>query len=202
MPDFAFGAACLAAWLAPEAVGVRWVDYLVVLIGMEFLVIHSTGFMQWVWLADWSRANRAAYILGLGVFYSVLVGILAWAARSSWPLVGFWVLTINRMLSVLFAQAPKGSELDLVLHGWVASLALYALAVLVALVVPLPAVGLTPDLVAQLDVPARYTWAPQSHLVLAAGYLYFTLYGLSEMTDHSWVFRALRGLGRRVMRSP
>lgn len=200
-PDFAFGFACLAAWVAPEAVGVRWVGYLVVLLGLEFIVIHSAGFMQWVWIADWSRAYRVLYLIGLGLFYSAFAGILAYAARSWWPLASFWMLMLNRVLGTLLGQAPRGQELDLILHGWGGSLALYALAVVGAALLPVPAGGLTPDVVAALDFPGRNTWAPQTQSVLAAGYVYFTAVGISEMTNHAWVFRWMRNAGRRVLGS-
>lgn len=48
---------------------------------------------------------------------------------------------------------------------------------------------------------ARRSWAPEPQNVLAAGFAYFTAYGLSEMTDHAWLFRWLGGMGRRLLAS-
>ncbi len=200
LPDVALAGACLAAWLVPERIGPRWVEFLVVGMGMEFIVISATAGMLLFALTARTRASGIVGLVGVGAFASVLVAVLCRAAGTWWPMLGFWILTANRALGVLLGQAPTGKEQDLVTNGWVTSLVLYCVLVPAAAAVVLPAGGLVPEVIADLELVARFTWQPLQN-VLAAGSAYFGAIALSEATDFAWMDAALSRFGRMVFRS-
>jgi hypothetical protein len=166
---------------------------------LEFVVIHSSGFMGIIWLWEKRRAERILTLLGIGVFYSLFAAGLSVRFGSWWLFGGFWMLTANKMLGVLAGMEPRERELELLQHGWAGALALYVLALCLTLMVPLPALGLTPDVLAPQHLPgAHLPWTNEPQQVIAAGYLYFTSVAVSEMTDFAWVFRWMANAGRRI----
>jgi hypothetical protein len=200
VPDLAIAGGCVAAWIAPERIGAQWVEFLVVGMGMEFVVINATAAMLLFGITARTRASGVVGLVGVGLFASVLVAILCRAAGTWWPMAGFWILTANRALGVLLGQAPSGEESDLVTNGWVTSLVLYCVAVFAVTFLELPSGGLTPAVVGDLELVARFTWTPLQN-VLAAGCAYFAVVALFEATDFRWMDRALRRFGRMVLLS-
>jgi hypothetical protein len=51
--------------------------------------------------------------------------------------------------------------------------ALYVLGVFVTVILPLPRLGITPEVVAQLGIPGSGLWVERPHTVIAFGLLYF-----------------------------
>ena len=56
-----------------------------------------------------------------------------------------------------------------------------------AILLPLPRLGLTPEVVARLALPGSGQWVEQPHRVLAFGFLYFAATAISEAFGHRWV---------------
>jgi hypothetical protein len=192
LPDFVLGALFLTTWLLPTAGRIKLAPQLVLIVLLEFIIIHSAAIVGSVVLRKATRRKRAMSLVGLVLFYTVFVGSFALMFRTSWPLWSFWGLMLNRLLSLILGQAPEGEEMALVQRGWAATALFYLGFVALTAVVPVPRLGLTPGIVAQLHIPGSGLWVSQPWRVMAFGFLYFTAVGISELTHHRW----LRGTTR------
>jgi hypothetical protein len=154
---------------------------------LEFIIIHSAAFMGAVLFAPGSRGRRAWRVVGLGAFYSLFAGGFALAFKTAWPLWSFWGLTLNRMLSVLVGQAPEGEEREFLQRGWAACALAYLVFAFATIILPIPRLGITPDVVRTLGLQGEGLWVDQPWRVLAFGFVYFSAVGLSELFDHRWL---------------
>jgi hypothetical protein len=187
IPDLAIGFVFLFAWIAPRTLQLSLVSGLVGVMVMEFIIMHSSAFMGLTMFKSGHRRARALSLLGLGAFYSLFVGGFALAFHTVWPLVSFWGLTLNRLLSVLLGQAPSGQEQLFIRKGWAASALFYLGFAGLTIVPPVPRLGLTPDVVQALHLPGSGLWISEPWRVLAFGFLYFTATGISELYGHRWI---------------
>lgn len=187
LPDFALALACLAAWIAPARVEPGLVRSMLMIMLLEFIIIHSSAFMGTVVLSKATRGARARAIALLGLFYSLFVAGFALAFRTAWPVVTFWGLSLNRLLGVLLGQAPAGEELLLVRRGWAAHAMFYLLAVFLTTPFPVPRLGLTDDVLPTLGLTGGGLWVEHPQHLLAAGVVYFAAVGLSGAHGHRWL---------------
>lgn len=186
LPDLCMGAVFLIAWIAPARLGVQPIAPLVLVMLLEFIVIHSGAFAGTVALGDAPRDRKALRLLGLGAFYTLFVGGFALSFTTWWPLVSFWALMLNRMLSALLGQAESGDERALLQRGWAAGTLFYLGFGGITTLLPLPRLGLSAEVVAGQHLPSSGLWIEQPWRVMAFGFLYFTATGLSELAGHRW----------------
>jgi hypothetical protein len=187
VPDLVLGLLCLTTWVAPGLLGVHWVRDVTLLMLMEFVVIHSSAFMGTAaWGGFGERMPRALAIAGLGLFYSLFVGGFALAFKSWAPLLGFWLLTLNRLLgTVIYPIHGENTEM---MKGWASTTIFYLIAVFATTLLPFPALGITPEVIDAADVPGDSgLWVSKPYTVVAAGFLYYTACGLSELSSHGWM---------------
>lgn len=186
LPDLILGAAFLMTWIEPTRLGPRVVEAFLLVMLLEFIVVHSGGFAGSVILSDRPRARKVAALAGMGLFYTLFVGGFGLAFKTWWPLASFWGLMLNRMASVLLGQAEPGDERAFASRGWAAGAVFYLGFAFVTVFLPLPRLGLTPEAVSALDLPGSGLWVSQPWRVLAFGFLYFTATGISELREHRW----------------
>jgi len=186
-PDLALAVVFLATWIAPEAVRADMARSLMLVMLLEFISIHSSAFMGSVMFGTGNRRGRVTALLGLGGFYTLFVGAFAFMFHTWWPLVSFWGLTLNRMTSVLFGQAPQGEEKAFVQRSRAASCLCYLLFCGATVLLPVPRLGVTPEVVSRMHLPGSGLWIDQPWRVLAFGFLYFMGVGVSELFGHRWL---------------
>ena len=196
LPDIALAATCLAVWIAPSRFSPELPRWIMLTMLLEFVVVHSSAFMGQVLFTAGGPAKRAFRVLGLGLFYSLFVGGFALAFRTAWPLVSFWLLTLNRMSAVLLRPAPAGDQREFLNATWAAHVVCYLAGVFVTLLPPLPRLGFTPDLVASLRLPGSGLWISQPWRVVAFGAIYFAAVAACEWTDYR-AFLPRTGSARR-----
>jgi hypothetical protein len=197
VPDLALGVLFLATWIAPTALRAQMVGYLMLLMLLEFIIMHSSAFMGNVLISNASRAGKTVGMLGLGAFYTLFVGAFSLAFHQLWPLWNFWGLMANRLLGVLIGQAPAGEEKLFIQRTWACSAVCYLVFAFATTFLPMPRFGITPEVVAHLDLPGSGLWIDQPWRVMAFGFLYFTTVGVSELFGHAWIkVSALPGQGR------
>jgi hypothetical protein len=186
-PDVAIGVAFLLAWLFPRLVGVDMVNYALLTMLLEFIVVHSAGFMGVVILDRGSHTVRkTGLIVGLGVIYSIFVGAFCVAFDTWWPMVAFWSLTLNRLTGVFFHTAPEGEERRRQESGWATGAVLYLIWIFITVILPLPRLGLTEAVVADAHLPGSGLWVEKPQKVIAAGAGYFLSQAYVELHEAGW----------------
>jgi len=194
IPDLALGIVYLVAWVAPQAFGVNIVPYLMLTMLLEFIIIHSSAFMGNVAIGNASKPAKLKLMIGLGAFYTLFVAGFAAGFKTWWPLASFWGLMLNRMLGQLLGQAPDGEEKAFLQRGWAVSVMCYLLGVFVTTLAPIPRLGLVGAF--RDGLPGSGLWVSQPQRVVAFGFIYFTLVGLSELAGHRWLPAAPGGAVR------
>lgn len=186
-PDLALASVFLVAWVTPTTFHTGTVTYLMLLMLLEFIIVHSSAFMGTVMLGDLGRARKSLALIGIGGFYTLFVGGFALAFKTWWPLWSFWGLTVNRLLGVLIGQAPEGERRALLQRNWAVSALCYLGLCFVTVFLPLPRFGITREVVSHESLPGSGLWVDQPHRVIAFGFLYFAAVGLSELFAHRWL---------------
>ncbi|HEY6784664.1 MAG TPA: hypothetical protein VI159_06905 [Gemmatimonadales bacterium] len=184
--DFGFAAVFLITWIVPNTFGDHTLRFLMLVMMMEFVVVHSSAFMGNVMISRANRGAQATALAGFGVFYSLFAGAFALAFKTWWPITMFWGQTLNRLLGVLFGQVPDEDQKAFIQRSWIASVLLYLLGAFVTIVLPIPRLGITSSVIAAQQIHSSGLWVEQPQRVLAFGVMYFLLTGWSDLKGHTW----------------
>jgi hypothetical protein len=189
VPDLVLGLVYLGAWIVPSALTPGIFSTLILIMLLEFIIIHSAGFMGTVMISPAPPRAKLTGMLALGAFYTLFVGAFSLSFHTAWPLVSFWALMVNRMSGVLLKQAPAGQERMFMQRSWAVSTLCYLLGVFVTMFPWLPRLGLTPRVAATIHMPSSVSgaWVSEPHRLVAFGFLYFTAVGVSELFHHAWL---------------
>lgn len=180
-PDLAIAGVFLVTWIRPDTFGPLAVKHLVLVMLLEFIVVHSSGFMGVVTLSAGSRGKRLLILLGFALFYSLFTGAFSLAFHTSWPFVSFWVLTANRMLSIVVSPAEDLKAANVVMAGWALTVMAYLGCCFLTVFVPLPRLGITSEVVTRQAFSGSGLWIDQPHTAIAFGTFYFLVVGLGEL---------------------
>ncbi|KAB2924103.1 MAG: hypothetical protein F9K22_07240 [Bacteroidetes bacterium] len=178
LPDLMLGITFLVTWIDPYALGDDMVPFLSMVMLLEFIIIHSSGFMTAFALRGGDKKKTLLIMAGLGAFYMLFAGAFAASFNSWWPVIAFGGLLLNRMLSVITGQAPEGKETDFAMMQWASNVFFYLMSVFAAIMLPLPELGVTHEQMAHLDMSGEFVDEP--HRMMAWGFLYFTLVSAVE----------------------
>jgi hypothetical protein len=195
LPDFGLAFAFLTTWISPGRLGDHMISYLMLLMLLEFIIVHSSGFMAGLMVSDVPRGKKTLWLFGLSCFYMLFVGAFALAFGTWWPLSAFWLLTLNRLSGVLLGQAPVGRESQMVMASWAVGALAYLLLAFATTLLPVPRLGITKAVVAAEHLPGTGLWVDEPQRVIAFGFLYFTVVALWELGAHAWVSRGRAGSG-------
>jgi len=186
-PEFFASAAYLVAWIAPGRMDPAVVRGLVLAMLVEFLVVHASGFLGISALAGErvARLGRAAVVLGLALLYLLFAGAMGLAFRSWTPVATIGWLAGSRLVTVLVDPRDADAERSRQAGLWAASGALYVVFAILTAVLPIPRLGIRPDVVARLALPGSGLWIEQPQVPLAFGFLYFAAFGLVELRSRA-----------------
>ena len=179
VPDFLVGLTFLVTWIDPKALGDDMVASMFQVMLVEFIIIHSAGFMGNVIYSKYPQSKKLLYLLGFGAFYFVFIGAFALGFHSWWPVIAFGGLLLNRMLSVITGQAETGKEQELVKQMWGVNVVCYLVSVFAAILIPFPELGVSPNDLSHLDMSGDFV--DQPHKMMAWGFMYFMLVGWYEL---------------------
>jgi len=186
LPDIAFAGVFFVTWIRPATFGPFMVKWLLLVMMMEFIIIHSAAFMGVAAFEPGGRVARSTKVLGLGAFYTLFAGAMSLGFKSWWPLAAFWGQTLNRLLGVILGQAQDADQKAFVMAGWGASALFYLLGAFATILLPVPRLGITPQVVAAQRIPGGGLWVAHPEKVIAFGVLYFGLTAWSEIKGHRW----------------
>lgn len=182
VPDFGMAVVFAITWASPLTFGEQTVKRLMLVMLLEFIVVHSAAGMGVVGLmpAPWPR--RAARLVGLGLVYSLFVSGFCLGFATWWPMGAFWALTANRLVGVLMFATPDEKGQAMLKGGWGASGLCYIVGVFGGTFGPWPAMGITRDIVKLQDFgDMRGLWLDHPSMVMAAGVIYFGLMGVYDL---------------------
>jgi hypothetical protein len=187
LPDFAMGLAFLATWIDPYSLGNDMPQYLLLVMLMEFIIIHSAGFMGVIIYGEGDRKRRILFVIGLGFFYSLFVVGFALAFGEWWPLWAFWILIFNRLMSGLFEGDNSETKKKFVMGMWAVGVFCYLVGVFATTLLPVPELGITPQVISGMNLSGGGVWIDEPYRVLAFGFFYFTAVGLFEFFASRWI---------------
>jgi hypothetical protein len=166
----------LLTWIAPAQLGVEQIGRLMTVMLIEFFVVHSSGFYAVILAAtDASRVKRALAMLGLVALYSMFMLVFYFTTRNTWPIFAFLWLLASRFIHVLSARTDSTATIARAVKLWVVSVASYVLGAIATIVLPLPALGITAQVISSLQLDSGGEWSARPYTVLAFGALYFSI---------------------------
>lgn len=173
-PDALTACAYLSAWLFPIAWSNHLVRNLMLLMLLEFIVIHSSAFlMGTLGNRNLSQARRLITVAVIGSFYLAFVGAFALIFDAWWPVWSFLWLLVGKWVGVFLRPHRATEELNRQGAVWSSSVVLYLLAVIGTSIAPVPALGIGAEVLAALELPGSGLWVERPQTVIAAGLIYF-----------------------------
>ena len=178
-PQFATAVTYLAAWLVPGSVPVALARALFLGMVLEFLLLHSDAFLNLATGVDkgasfGARLRGSLAVLVFGSIYLLMAGAIGWATHSTTPVWTIAWLLGGRIFEVAVV-GDSASAGETRTASWLRHLFLYIFLAILTSVVPLPALGLTPEIVTGFHLPGSGTWVEKPQSALAFGFLYFGL---------------------------
>jgi hypothetical protein len=189
VPSFVISGIFLITWIAPTALGEKMISYLMLVMLLEFINVHAAGFMGNAIISETARGTKAMMITGLGLFYTIFVGGFAFAFDQWWPVWAFWGLVLNRLLGVLLGKAMTGQEKEMIQTSWAIGVFCYVMLVFATILLPVPSFGVTPDAIARQGFTMGGLWVDEPYRLMAFGFLYFAVIGMTEVFSYKWAFR-------------
>jgi hypothetical protein len=184
LPDVALSATFLLTWIQPAWLGLDRIQFLLSVMLLEFIIIHSSVFMGQVLLSKSSGRAKLTALVGFGLFYSLFAGGFSLALKSWWPITAFWGLTLNKFLFVIMRTVPGDEEKWTWQSNWGLHAMFYLGGVFATTFLPLPRLGITGQVLSEIHLPGGGLWIEQPWRVLAFGFVYFGAVALTEITGY------------------
>ncbi len=181
LPDFLLAGFFAVTWAAPFAFGQHAFARAEQIMLMEFIIVHSSAFLAFAMTAPKRRIIRLLAVIGLGLLYSLFVGSYCLIFGTWSPLISFWMLLGNRMLSVILGPTPKEGDLDFIVVGWASAVACYLGFVFLTSFAAIPRLGVTAAALAAYPIPGGGLWAQEPWRVIAFGTFYYATIGITEL---------------------
>ncbi|MBI1320427.1 MAG: hypothetical protein GC168_15990 [Candidatus Hydrogenedens sp.] len=171
--DLGIAASFLITWIRPETFGERTVHKLVFLMLLEFLVVHSTGFFAAISSQSEKKRSRAFMFTLLLGFYILFSAAFSAMYGGPWPLIAFLLLALPRIPGIVLHPPDEDTQF-VMMANWAGMTCLYLGSIFVTLIYEVPALGVTPDVIAAQNFSVGGEWTDQPYRVMACGALYFT----------------------------
>lgn len=145
---------------------------------VEFFLVHATGFFTgFANVPDSSRWQRSFSLLGLSLFYLLMIAAFARSFGTWWPLLAFVWLLVGKIVQVWSQPVADDGAMFRQMGAWAGSVALYLFGCFATLVPDVPRWGMTVSRQPQfgLDMHSSGLWESEPHRVVAFGVLYFGL---------------------------
>ena len=186
-PDLGFGLVCLATWFWADRMPPWMLDYILLVMLLEFIVVHSSALLGSMAYSDDPRKKRVGALLGLGGMYSIFVLGFCLAFKTLWPILSFWGQTFNRLMGPMLGADLSGRQRAYVHGMWAISAGLYFVGAFVCSLVPWPRLGVTYEIVAAANLSGSGLWIDEPWRPVVFGFFYFTGVGLFELFQERWL---------------
>ncbi|MEG3048762.1 MAG: hypothetical protein RR792_01045 [Thermomonas sp.] len=180
-PDAITAGFFLLLWMVPQWLGPTALRTGLLMMLVEFILMHATGILGGMALANTGDARRQwKPILLFGAFYLLFIAAWSWIFKAWWPLLALAWLVAGK-LALAWQPLPDADKRDRLQSDWGISAIAYLCGVFVTMMLPLPRLGLTGDVVAAAHLPGSGEWVDKPHTVVAFGLLYFGLMATSKL---------------------
>ena len=181
LPDALTALAFLATWIAPLSLGDSAVKTGVLVVMMEFFVIHSTGFMLATVFNDRvSGVRRTLAVLGFAAFYTLFVALISIIFEAWWPLAALAWLVGSKVSLIWFSPLDRNAEQQRQMGLLAVSTVSYLFAVILTVAVPMPSLGITAP-GTEYGLSGGGAWIDRPYTAIAAGTVYFALLAWAKM---------------------
>lgn len=192
LPDGITAAMFLAVWVSPFVFGALSVKTAMLTMLVEFFLIHATGFFTAI--ANQPRSDRGLRIggvIGLSVFYVLMIGAFAWSFGEWWPLLAFGWLVVGKLAWVRNSAPVSDDDTMLQMAAWAGSVVAYLFACFATVVPPVPRLGMKAELQPQFGFGEGQggLWIEEPQRVVAMGALYFALLCAAKLLAARWKSR-------------
>jgi hypothetical protein len=172
----------MMTWLDPMSIDDgAWVKFGVGIMVLEFVLVHSGALMASVSAKSlgntrWEKAKVFATAFG---FYGMFAGAMALAFQSWTLFITYSFVMVSRWLNLLTHPATAKKEAGM--RSGI-SIIYYLLAVFLSIFIAWPRLGITSSIISDV-YPERGSghWESHPEAALAAGIIYFTLLGITEL---------------------
>ncbi len=181
VPDAATALFFLLLWCAPHWLPAYALETALAVMAVEFVLLHATVMLGSSVVSVEAGARRPwGRLVGLSLAYLLFVVVWSWLFQAMWPLIAFAWLLLSK-LRLLFQPGPSQTRRQRMYSDWgIASMAYFGACIATAFL-PVPGLGLAPDVVAAARLEGGGLWVEQSQTVVAAGALCFSLVSLSRL---------------------
>jgi hypothetical protein len=189
LPDALTCAFFLIVWWNPLVFGPLSVRTAMLTMLLEFYLVHATGmFTGFASGTDLPKWKKIGALLGLSLFYLMMIGAFARSFEQWWPLVAFVWLLAGKIAWVVANPDGEDNTMFRQMAAWAASVALFLAGVLYTCIADIPRWGMTAALQPSfgLDMTSEGLWESQPHRVVAFGALYFGAMFLAKLSFAAW----------------
>ncbi len=174
IPDAVTSAGFLLLWMAPFAFGESGVRNAMLVMLVEFILMHAAGALGGIVFNEGAtRTRRFLAIAGMGLFYLVFVGAFAWAFKAWWPFLAFGWLLVGKFVLAFDPTRTSAQRRTQMMQRWGTTAMVYILGVFATVALPLPRFGITAEIVPRLGLGGTGLWVEKPHTVIAFGAIYF-----------------------------
>lgn len=179
LPDGLTAGFFLLLWLVPGWLGEDALRTGLLMMIVEFLLIHATGILGQIALGADPGRKRWRAVAGFSLLYLLFIGAWSFAFEAWWPLLALLWLVAGK-LALALQPVPGAEKLERLKSDWALSVIFYLGGVLATVMLPLPQLGVSDAVVAAADLPGSGHWVDAPHTVVAFGLAYFALLATSK----------------------
>lgn len=174
LPDALTAASFAAVWASPSVFDALSVKTAML---VEFFLVHSTGFFTaFANMLGTSRTQRVLSVLGLSLFYLMMIAVFAWSFGEWWPLAAFGWLLVGKLWWVRSNLVADGDAMPWKMGAWADSVAAYLFGCALTAIADIPRWGMAAALQPQLGLGSSGGLClDEPHRVVAFGVVYFLL---------------------------
>ncbi|MCC5864294.1 MAG: hypothetical protein JJU31_04150 [Wenzhouxiangella sp.] len=178
LPDAITAGFFFLVWWAPQALGPHAVRTAVLIMLVEFVLVHAAGFIGRIAIErKLGLVDKLRLMLPLLLGYGLFVGAWALMWREWWPFLAFAWLVVGKLQTGTDPSLSQQEQEQQVKGFWGLSVVIYLLVAFVTVIVPMPRFGITDT---DYGLPGAGLWMESPHIVVAFGAIYFSLLSLAR----------------------
>ncbi len=192
LPDTLSASFFLTVWIAPQYFGDSSVRSGMLIMLVEFILVHASGFVGAQTLRpDSTRKNKLRFVAGFGAFYLLFISAWALAFGEWWPFLAFGWLLVGKFKTAFDTRLPSDTRKVHMQSDWAIGAMAYLGGVFATILLPVPRLGITSDIIDQLQLPGSGLWIDEPHRVIAFGLIYFTVLAWVKFKGYTLPVRTL-----------